>query len=339
VGLARSTSKPIFPILVAGTRRHPLLEDVQWVDLTSEGEDSYRRLFAGLRRAGLDPADAFTWNPTRPPYPGLKPFDTEDAAVFFGRENEVERLAQLLQSSLQRVAGRFVAIVGPSGSGKSSLLQWIVLPTFRPGQHPFQNLAHSFVPAFRDRGQSVSSAEMAERLERTPEELIEVASDLAGTVSGEPNVLVVVDQAEELLTLTGPQEQQRFLDLLRAGMSDTSPLWAVATVRSEFLSTSPDRAGLAEVIDDAMVVEPLSRGRLAEVIQRPAQQAGLEFAPGLVERMVDDTTGGDALPLLAYTLRELYQRTGPDRRISLDNYEAAGGVIGALQGRANQLLD
>jgi hypothetical protein len=73
---------------------------------------------------------------------------------------------------------------------------------------------------------------------------------------------------------------------------------------------------LAEVVDDPLMVEPLSRSRLPEVIKRPAQRAGLDFAPGLVERMVEETTGGDALPLLAYTLRELYQRAGPDRMVS-----------------------
>jgi len=87
-------------------------------------------------------------------------------------------------------------------------------------------------------------------------------------------------------------------------------------IRAEFLSTAPERAGLAEVVDDPLMVEPLSRSRLPEVIERPAQRAGLDFAPGLVERMVEETTGGDALPLLAYTLRELYQRAGPDGTVS-----------------------
>jgi hypothetical protein len=64
------------------------------------------------------------------------------------------------------------------------------------------------------------------------------------------------------------------------------------------LSTAPERAGLAEVIDDTLVIEPLSRTRLPLVIQQPAQRAGLQFAPGLVEQMVEETTGGDALPLL-----------------------------------------
>ena len=77
-------------------------------------------------------------------------------------------------------------------------------------------------------------------------------------------------------------------------------MWAVATLRSEFLSTAPDRAGLAEAVDDPLVIEPLSRNRLAEVIARPAQRAGLNFAPGLIERMAEDTAGGDALPHREY---------------------------------------
>jgi hypothetical protein len=117
-------------------------------------------------------------------------------------------------------------------------------------------------------------------------------------------------------------------------------VWAVATVRSEFLSTAPDRAGLAEAVDDPLVIEPLSRARLGEVIVRPAQRAGLDFEAGLVERMVEDTAGGDALPLLAYTLRQLGERAGPERRrITAEDYEAVGGVVGALRGRADQLTE
>jgi energy-coupling factor transporter ATP-binding protein EcfA2 len=352
VGIARSIGKPIFPVLLAGTQRHPLLEDLQWVDVASDGGRAYGRLLGGLRRAGLDPADAFAWDPTRCPYPGLEPFGTEDAAVFFGRNVEIDRLLQLLQPTLRQAAGRFVGIVGPSGSGKSSLLRagllprlqrlserWVVVPAFWPGQHPIRNLAGSLAQAFAARGRLLSTDEVAARLERGPGELAELAGELADTGSGEPNVLVVVDQAEELVTRTGAHEQQRFLALLTAALRDISPLWAVATVRSEFFSTAPERSGLAEVLDDAVVVEPLSRGRLGEVIQRPAQRAGLEFAPGLVERMVEETTGGDALPLLGYTLRELCQRVGPEGTISIPDYEAVGGVVGALRRRANQLLD
>jgi WD40 repeat protein len=150
---------------------------------------------------------------------------------------------------------------------------------------------------------------------------------------------VVVDQAEELLVRSGVPEQQAFLHLLKGALGEDCPLWAVATMRSEYFTAAPDRAGLAEAIDDPLIVEPLSRARLGEVILRPAHRAGLEFDPGLVERMVEDTSGGDALPLLAYTLHELCQRAGPDGHVSMNDYAAVGGVIGALRGRADRLAE
>jgi WD40 repeat protein len=354
VGLAQSLGKPVFPLrLEAGVRLGPI-NDVQWIDL-SEGETAFARLLVGLRRAGLDPADSFAWDPTRSPYPGLESFSSDDAAVFFGRDQEITRLLELLQPTLQRGAGRFVAVVGPSGSGKSSLLRagllprlkrlptgWVVLPAMLPGQHPTRNLAHSLVRTFASYGSPRSPAEVATFLDHGPDEFVGLAVELAelgANGDGEPSVLVVVDQAEELLTRSGLREQQAFLGLLDKALDADSPLWVVATMRSEFLSSAPDRAGLAEVVDDPLVIEPLSRGRLPEVIQGPAQRAGLEFAPGLVERMVEETTGGDALPLLAYTLRELYQQAGPDGRVTMADYEAVGGVVGALQQRAGQVAE
>ena len=127
ISLARSLGKPVFPLRLEAGVRLGLLDDVQWIDL-SEGETAFARLFAGLRRAGLDPADSFAWDPTRSPYPGLESFTGDDAAVFFGRDDEIDRLLELLQPTLQRGAGRFVAVVGPSGSGKSSLLRAGLLP-------------------------------------------------------------------------------------------------------------------------------------------------------------------------------------------------------------------
>jgi len=150
-------------------------------------------------------------------------------------------------------------------------------------------------------------------------------------------VLVVIDQAEELITRSGEREQQRFLELLGGALNEESPLWVVATVRSEFLSSAPERAGLADVIGDSLLVEPLSRTRLPEVIERPAQRAGLDFEAGLVERMVEETTGGDALPLLAYTLQELWEQVGSEGKVRLADYEAMGGVVGAVQHRADRL--
>jgi WD40 repeat protein len=357
ISLARSLGKPVFPIRLEAGVRLGLLSDVQWIDLV-EGETAFARLRAGLRRAGLDPADSFAWDPTRSPYPGLESFSGDDAAVFFGRDHEIARLLELLQPTLQHGAGRFVALVGPSGSGKSSLLRagllprlerlnsrWVVLPPLVPGQQPTRNLARCVAGAFAARGRPRPLEDIAATLGRGGAGLVEVAGELGqlavrgGAASGRVSVLVVIDQAEELLTRTGVREQHVFLSLLQDALGDDSPVWVVATVRSEFLSTAPERAGLAEAVNDPLVIEPLSRARLPAVIQQPAQRAGLQFAAGLVEQMVEETTGGDALPLLAYMLRELYQQAGADGIVTVAEYEALGGVIGALQSRADRLID
>jgi energy-coupling factor transporter ATP-binding protein EcfA2 len=351
--LARSLGKPIFPVRIQRDANLELLSGTQSIDLNDE-DKGFAALLAGLRLAGLDPADSAAWNPLRSPYPGLQAFTFEDAAVFFGRDREIRDLEQLLEPTLQRGAGRFVGIVGPSGSGKSSLLhagllprlqrrpeRWIVLPSMVPGRHPTRNLARAIATALASGDNPRVPHDLESALRRDPLMLIQLAGQLARGNQTRQNVLVVVDQAEELVTLTGPREQQEFLALLRGAMDEDSPLWAVATIRSEFLSTAPDRAGFAEAVDDCVVVEPLSPARLPEIIQRPAQRAGLDFEPGLVERMASDAAagGGDALPLLAYTLRDLYERAGPDGRIRSTDYDSVGGVVGALQWRADQLVD
>jgi WD40 repeat protein/energy-coupling factor transporter ATP-binding protein EcfA2 len=349
--LARSLGKPVFPLRLHGEVMLDLLSDVQWIDWQDEAS-ALARLLGGLRLAGLDPADSFAWDPRRAPYPGLQAFMAEDAGVFFGRDHEIDRLEELFQPTLQRGAGRFVAIVGPSGSGKSSLLhagllprlqrqpeRWIVLPPLVPGRQPMRNLARALAETFASAGDARPLDELEASLRRGAPTLVELAMQLTARRAGQQHVLVVIDQAEELVTLTGAGEQQEFLRLLEGAMSEDSPLWTVATVRSEFLSTAPERAGLAEAVHESVVVEPLSRARLPEVIQRPAQRAGIDFAPGLVEQMVVDAQGGDALPLLAYTLRELYRRAGRDGRIDSADYEAVGGVVGALRRRADRLVE
>src|ERR687886_522901 len=180
LSLARSLGRPVFPLRLQPGVGMPLLADVQWTDL-GDAEGGLARLLAGLRSAGLDPADSFAWDSTRSPYPGLVPVAPEDAAVFFGRQPETHRLVDLLASTLQRGPGRFVAVVGPSGSGKSSLVhagllprlarqpeRWVVVPPLRPGRQPTANLAGALARAFYARGHPRVASEVAAVLEQGP---------------------------------------------------------------------------------------------------------------------------------------------------------------------------
>ena len=350
LALARSIGTPVVPILVARDGRHPLLGAVQWLDLT-DGTDRFDRLGNVLRGLELDPDRSLNWDPSRPPYPGLRAFEPEDAGVFFGREDEIKELMGRLQPTLQRGAQRLIAVVGPSGSGKSSMVKgglvprllkggrWGVVPVVQPGERPTRSLARALARALNG---ETSRAELEQRLLEGPGALIEAAERICDTAAdGRDAVLLVIDQAEELATLSGAEERARFVDLLRGALVDGTPLWAVATIRSEFLDAVLSGSALSGIFNEPQLLGPLDRARLFDVVQKPAERAGLDMDAALVAEMVDDTVGGDALPLLAYTLRRLWERCQTSRRdgrITSDDYKAIGGVVGSLRAQADEIV-
>ncbi|MEU3467427.1 hypothetical protein ABZ716_05830 [Streptomyces sp. NPDC006687] len=261
-------------------------------------------------------AAAPVWTVGQPPYPGLEAFGEEDAAVFFGRERETAALVARLHPAVPARAHRFVTVVGPSGSGKSSLVRAGLLPALT-GRRP----RWTAYPAITPGTDPVGALRRA--LEGAP-------------ADGRPRVLVV-DQLEELLTLSGPAERDAFAAAVRDELARQPRLWLVGTLRSDFL-TGFLEAGLAFLVRDPVVVGALEREALHEVVARPAAAAGVTFEAGLVSRIVDDCGGGDALPLLAYTLQELYRRAGgPGSVIGYGHYREVGGVAGALVGQADRI--
>jgi WD40 repeat protein len=351
LALARATGKPIFPIALEPAARHPLLADTQSieaVDLADDGEAAFDRLWHGLRQLGFDPRDAFAWDLNRPPFPGLSPLEAEDAAVYFGRDDKIEELLSRLQPILGSSGGGFIAVIGPSGSGKSSLVRagvvprlqrigarWAVVPPLTPGHRPMEMLARRLAAAL---GRN-DWRDLRDRLDRDPAELIRLTGDLLDKTAGDgASALLVIDQAEQLVTADA-DERASFFGVLRASLTEGSPLWVVATLRSEFVTSVLQETAFADVIGAPVLLGPLDRSRIPEVVEEPARRAGLELDPGLVGRVVEETRGGDALPLLAYTLRQLYDRAGPDRRITMKDYDAIGGVLGALRGRADAIAD
>ncbi|NKZ08144.1 AAA family ATPase [Actinomadura latina] len=282
------------------------------------------------------------WEADRSPYPGLDAFTEEDDGVFFGRDAEIQELIERLRPGSEP---RSIAVTGPSGVGKSSLLyagllprihqqrRWVVLPPLTPEGDPFRCLAQRLADAQGER----DAEEIAAGLRDDPAEL---GRRIDALRRGRRNrsVLIVVDQAEELLTLTPGDDRDAFLGMLRDALDGDSKLWAVFVFRAEFL-TAFLSGGFAGMFRHPFTVTALDRAALRTVIREPAERAGVAFEPPeLVAQMADDTGDGTALPLLAYLLHELYLHVGRNGTITAEDYRRTGGVDGALTRRADRVM-
>lgn len=274
------------------------------------------------------------WDPSRTPYPGLDPYTADEAAVFFGREEEIEEVVARMHGTAR---DRFVVILGASGSGKSSLVQagvvprlgerrWTVLPTVTPSTDPVAALASAVGgEAGRLRNDNEAFAGM-------------VAQTRRHNGHSRSKTLLVVDQAEELFTLAGEQERARFLRCIDTALRDDRRLWVILTVRVEHLGDFLDTpyAGLFRL---PLALGALTDAEMRSAITGPAELGGLDFAPGLVDRILSDTATADALPLLAYLLQELYLAAGPSRHATFEHYQRLGGVAGSLSRQATETVD
>jgi WD40 repeat protein len=288
-----------------------------------------------------------TWDSARPPFPGLEAFTEQDAGVFFGRAAEASELLERLHPVEPAKAHRLIAVIGPSGVGKSSLVsagvlprlaqrrqRWIVVPPFVPEDRPIRSLARSLAEAARE----LSADRLAVMLAAGPHGLADCVAEVRAVSGGRSSpVLVTIDQGEELLTLTGDQERGQFLALLENSLAADQRLWIVVIMRSEFL-TAFLATPHARLFRDPVTVGALGRDALYDVITGPAAKAGLRFdPPELTQLMVDDAGGGDALPLLAYTLQELYLAAGKSMVVTAADYRHLNGVTGALTRQADKV--
>jgi hypothetical protein len=155
VGIARSRGTQLLPLCAELGVAHPLLTSVQHINYTADPSTARAEVITALHRVDT------TWPEDRSPFPGLRPFDTDEHRVFFGRADEVEHLAELLRSSAERAEGTVLLVVGPSGCGKSSLIRagllpvlasepgWRTLPPILPGTDPVAALARELAAAAR----------------------------------------------------------------------------------------------------------------------------------------------------------------------------------------------
>ncbi|MGI5452407.1 hypothetical protein ACQEWB_04325 [Streptomyces sp. CA-249302] len=245
-----------------------------------------------------------------PPYRGLARFEPADSALFFGRDRLVGELLELVREH------RFAAVFGPSGSGKSSLLRAGLIPALQAAEGA-------------ERPAVVRVLTPGERPADTHEKALLAEDD-------EHDTWVIVDQFEELFTLCRDREQEgRFLDLLLAAREPGSRLRVVVAVRGDFYGHCAARGDLAEAVSGAnLLVGPMSRDELREVITKPAAAAGLLVERALTARIIDEV--GDrpgALPMLSHALLETWRRRR-GRTLTEAAYEAAGGARGAIAATA-----
>ncbi|GAB4206351.1 MAG: hypothetical protein OHK0022_33340 [Roseiflexaceae bacterium] len=310
--------------------------------------DAYSQYRAYLLRL-LPPADA-----SAAPYQGLLTFQYEHADRFFGRDQLVVELAELVQRA------PFLAVLGASGSGKSSLVQAGLLPllkagalpgsqnwhylTLKPGARPLDSLAAALTEARN--GSLIEALELSPRLAANDDALL-----LAARMFG-PRLVLIIDQAEELWTLQPvepearrlwqAQQQRPFIRLLLSALrAGDQPLLVILTMRADFLHRAADDPALARAISEHdVIVSPMMPEELRETIERPALQAGGRFETGLVDELVEQAHGQPgALPLLEYTLLALWKQRDASGQMTWESYRRLGGVEGALAKRADLILE
>jgi WD40 repeat protein len=348
VGAAYVLGSEILPARASAEQVDATLLDLkQFVDVVHDADGARERL-----RSRLDIVDGGGgrgWPDGKSPYPGLRAFDLGDHSVFFGRTREIKEVTERLRSPTQRSARAVLTVVGSSGCGKSSLVRagvrprlagaqdWLTIPPMLPRSDPVGNLARSLAAAANDRRIDLPTGSIREDLER--DGLTKLATNflIAAGVDAQCKLLIVIDQFEELMTQTGPDQRSRFAEIL--GQALGGPVQALATMRSEFLDNASKDPALSQIALPVYQVRPLQSEALRSVIEEPAAIAGLDFDDDLVATLVAETGGGDALPLLAYTLEQLAHDVKRGGRLTHQRYVEIGGVSGALQSQADAALE
>ena len=328
---------------------HP---EVVWVEMVEEisqiVQEIRSRRSANSVSVSLEP---------RNPYKGLHSFAATDATDFFGRETFLEELSTTLEQQLAPArqhgqAERLFAVVGVSGSGKSSVVhagllprlqqgavsnsqEWVYLAPIVPGNHPLEVLAVSLA----EQTALEHVVQLHQALNADSSRTLHLLSrQLVGTSSAR-KVVLFIDQFEEVFTLTTSEEERtHFFDLLVTATTEPDgPLLVVLTLRADFYAHALSYPTLHRLIDaHHAVLFPMSMDQLRAVIEQPARlpDVQLTFEPDLVGDMLFETReqpGG--LPLLEFTLEQLFARR-QGQRLTRQAYREIGGVKGAVTSQA-----
>ncbi len=282
------------------------------------------------------------------PYKGLRAFQEADSKDFFGREKLTTHLIQRMDTPEK--FNRFLALVGPSGSGKSSVIKAGIVPMLRnggilnsenwffvemfPGQNPFEELEAALLRIAINPPDNMLNELMASDsgLLRITEELLPQGDN--------SELLLVIDQFEEVFTqLEDESIRDLFLNsIYKAMSSNNSRLRIIITLRADFYDRPLYFPDFAEMFRQRTeVILPMSREEMQRSIMSPAEQVNVTMEQGLVPAILRDIAEQPgALPLLQYALTELFERR-EGRILTVKAYTESGGVLGALARRADDL--
>ncbi|AUI60210.1 hypothetical protein B1H26_39665 [Amycolatopsis sp. BJA-103] len=322
----------------AGGRRLPSLEvALAYVRACGGDVDEWTRRWHAVAAETAPTAGRSVEDHEGAPYVGLRAYGGGDAGRFFGRE----RLADDL---LQRIGiQRFVAVFGPSGSGKSSLIRAGLVPrltstvlAFTPGAHPIEECAIHFAAAANR-----TTGAVYHDLTGDPRGLHRLVRQFLTAERSDGEIVIVVDQFEELFTLCHDErERSRFIAmLLTAAAADGSRCRVVIGVRADFYPRCALNPELAEALQDAQVtVGPMTPDELRRAITQPAIQAGCTVESALLTTLVAHTHGrAGVLPMLSHALLETWRRRR-GHALTLAGFRASGEFDGALVNTAESVF-
>lgn len=289
--------------------------------------------------------------PQKCPYQGLEPFTKDKARFFFGRDAEVELLRNQLSEH------HLIFVIGSSGVGKSSLVQaglvpslekegWKILRSIKPGSTPISRLQEVFEDLFREQKKLIEFQNWYKNLSSAianSENLAPILESLAGT----QKLLLIVDQFEEIFTYCTEREKQSdFLNLLNRFAITSGRLFIVINMRADFELLLNDYPATSQLLNSGTIathfLSRLQGENLKVAITQPARELGYEFGEGLLELILHDVNEENCLPLLQFTLKELWSRGLQDRehkQLLTRYYNDLGGLKGSLNKRADEIYE
>ena len=342
-------------ILQRATAKDKTLRYDSALDFAREFQDSVRSAAISTPTPGSSPpglgaitqAEQSLLKPPNP-YKGLRAFQRADAGDFFGRDQLIQRLLQRLQVNDGNEA--FLAVVGPSGSGKSSVVKAGLMPRIQdgvlgddidwyladmvPGTHPIEELEASLL--------GIATMDMPGLFDQLAQNERGLVRAVKRLLPGDSSHLVlIIDQFEEVFTLVEDEQlRKHFLDLILAAIQDArSRIRVIITLRADFYDRPLYYNQFGDLIRRRTeIVLPLSDEELEAAMRGPAERVGVAVEPALVSTVVSEVSQQPgALPLLQYALTELYERSA-NNRLTLDVYNDIGGVSGALAKRAEDIF-